>query len=205
MAGQEGQQLIFPRGQFQRLAVPEDLMAVRVDGEVPCHRHGCGRSGGGVHSRAADVGSHPGDQLPHGEGLGNVIIGADLKTGHLVGLLLPCGEDDDGHVVALLPEGAAHVEADHLRQHHVQQDQVGVFLPGLFQAVGSVIGLHGAVALSLKVKAQNVYDIFFVLHNEDGFLGVRFLFQGNVPPITGLAGPWPAGLRPRSWRHRSHR
>ena len=71
VAGKESQKLIFPGGQLQRCTVPENLMAVRVDGEPAGHRHGrFGGAGGsgGVHGRAADVGPHPGDELPHGKG-----------------------------------------------------------------------------------------------------------------------------------------
>ena len=186
MAGQKGQQLIFAGGEVHGLAVPEHLTAVGVDGQISHDRHGrggCGGRCGGVHAGTADVGLHPRDQLPHGEGLGDVIVCADLQPQHLVRFLLAGGQDDHGDVVSLFPEGAAHVKADHLRQHHIQQDDVGILRPGFGQTVCAVVGLHGAVAFPLEVEAQNVHDIFFVLHDQDGF-GLGICFHGSMPPSS---------------------
>ena len=175
MAGQEGEQLIFPLGQVDGLAAPEDLVAVGVDGQVTGHRHS-GRGGGGGgsgHGGAADIGAHPGDELPHGKGLCDIVIGADLQAQHLVGFFLPGGEDDDRHIAALAPQGFADIKAVHFRQHHIQQDQVRVGGNSLGKAAFAVVGLQGPIALPLEVEAQNVHDIFFVLDDQNSFLGVH--------------------------------
>ena len=171
MAGQKRQQLILPLGQVNGLPRPEHLVAVRVDGQVPCHGHGAVRrrgSGGGRHGRAADVRLHPGNDLPHGKGLGDIVVRPDFQTPDLVVLLLPGGEEEDGHAVPLPAQGLAHVEADHLRQHDVQQNQVRFFLPGFSKALLAVIGLQRPVALPLQVEAQNVHNVLLVLYDQNG-------------------------------------
>ena len=98
------------------------------------------------------------------------------------------------HIVALVPQGAADVKADHLRQHHIQQDDVRIFTPGLFQTVRPVIGFHSAVALPLEIKAQNVYNILLVLHNQNGFLLFSLLFHVVLPlQIQQHLGPQHGG------------
>ena len=97
-------------------------MAVRVDGQLSGHGHGGGggrRGGGGGHGGATDVGPHPGDKLPHGEGFCDVVVRTDLQAQNFVGFFLPGGEDDDRDVVTLFPKGAAYVKPVHFRQHHV--------------------------------------------------------------------------------------
>ena len=150
----------------------------------PRHGHGAVRrrgSRGGRHGGAADVGLHPGDDLPHGEGLGDIVVRPGLEPADLVVLLLPGGEQQDGHIVPVLAQGLAHVEADHFGQHDVQQDQVRLLRPGLPQALLAVIGLQNAVALPLQVEAENVHDVLLVLYNQDG-LFLRHTRPPNSPP-----------------------
>ena len=72
------QELILPLGEFKGLPRPEDLAAVGIDAEIPRLKGGAAAFRRGEHGGAADVGSHPGDELPHGKGLGDVVISADL-------------------------------------------------------------------------------------------------------------------------------
>ena len=36
-------------------------------------------------------------ELPHGEGLHDVVIGTELEAHHTIGFVAACGDDDDGH------------------------------------------------------------------------------------------------------------
>ena len=170
----EKQQLVFPLGQVHRGAVLGHLVVLRVDGQPARRddRRGLLRPGL-KHGGAADVGLHPGQQLPHGKGLGDVVVRPDFQAQHLVRLALPGGKDDHRHVVSLLPEDAAHVEAVPLGQHDVQQDQVRPLLPGGGQSRLAVISGEDGVALLLQVEAHDVHDTLLVLHDEDSF----FLFH----------------------------
>ena len=120
MRGQNPHQLILPLGQVQGLAVLADCHSLGIYGDTtqlqPFSRWG----GLDSHTDAADIGLDPGQQLPHGEGLGDVVVGAQLQAKHLIRLLLPGGEHDDRGGPALSLQAAAHLEPVHLRQHQVQ-------------------------------------------------------------------------------------
>ena len=74
------------------------------------------------HGHPADVGLYPGQQLPHGEGLGDIVVRPQLQAQDLVGLLLPGGEHQNGNGRARFPDFAADVKAIHSRQHQVQEN-----------------------------------------------------------------------------------
>ena len=90
---------------------------------------------------AAQIGLDPGQQFPHGEGLGDVVVRPRLQAEDLVPLLLPGGEHDDGHIVALLPQRPADRKAVQFGQHHVQQNRIRVPLPGQTQTFRAVVCL----------------------------------------------------------------
>jgi hypothetical protein len=50
-----------------------------------------------VELAAAQLGAHAAEQLAHREGLGDVVVGADLEADHLVDLGVLGGEQDDRH------------------------------------------------------------------------------------------------------------
>ena len=185
MAGQKGEQLVLPLGQVNGPVLLADLIVVRVDGQPAAGAHGPAgvRRSRLLHGRAADVGLDPGHQLPHGEGLGDVVVRPDLQALDLVRLLLPGGEDDDGHAAALLPENAAHIKADHLRQHHVQQHDVRVLLQGHGEPRLPVVGGEDGIALLLQVKADDIHNALLVLHDQYGL----FLFHSG--PLFRLRRP----------------
>ena len=59
----------------------------------------------------AQPGLHPGQELRHGEGLGEVVVRAQLQAHHAVHHLAAGREHEDGGRDAALPQVAAHVEA----------------------------------------------------------------------------------------------
>ena len=67
------------------------------------------------------------DQLARGERLGHVVVGATIEAGDLVGLLGPGRQHDDRQVarLALALERTGQFQAAVVRQHPVDQDQVG--------------------------------------------------------------------------------
>ena len=66
-------------------------------------------------------------ELPDRERLGDVVVGAELETEHLVELLAARGEHDDRHV-ALAAQPLAHLQPVEPREHDVEDDEVHVFL-----------------------------------------------------------------------------
>jgi hypothetical protein len=73
-------------------------------------------------------GFDPGHHLPWAEGLGDVIVGAQLQSGDPVGLSRPSGHKDDRDLGERrrLAEVAAKIEAVAARQHDVEQKETGV-------------------------------------------------------------------------------
>ena len=75
---------------------------------------------------AAQQRPHPGQQFARLEGLGQVVVGADLQTHDAVGGLTPRREHQDRHRGGCprhLPDLAAHVQTVPVGQHQVQQHQ----------------------------------------------------------------------------------
>ena len=98
-------------------------MADEVDRDRPrldLHRLGQRRA---VEFAAAQLGADAAEQLAHREGLGDVVVGADLEPDHLVDLGVLGGEDDDRHGAARA-HVAADVEAARPRHHDVEDQQV---------------------------------------------------------------------------------
>src|SRR3954451_10409641 len=80
-------------------------------------------SGPRVELAAAQLRSYAAEQLAHREGLGDVVVGADLEPDHLVDLGVLGGEDDDRYGAARA-HVAADVEAAGPRHHDVEDQQV---------------------------------------------------------------------------------
>ena len=77
----------------------------------------------------------PGLELAHAEGLGHVVVGAAVEGGDLA-VLGPVGrQHDDGHG-APLPDAAADLEAVHVGQAEVEDDDVGRPHGGLRRSPG---------------------------------------------------------------------
>ena len=171
MAGEERQKLILALCEVDGHAVFAHLKAVGVDGDAAAGAHGVVlRRGSGEHRCAADVRFDAREQLAHGKGLGDVVVRADLKAQDLVLLLFARGQDDDGHVVALGAQRAADVKAHHFGHHHVEKNEVGLFLARHGEARLAVVGLERVIARTLEVEADDIDDVFLVLDNEDGLL-----------------------------------
>src|SRR5699024_11237612 len=89
---------------------------------------------------AAEDGADAGDDLFEAEGLGHIVIAADGQTGDLVRGVITRGEEDDGSVHADLAQAASDGEAVHVRQHHVEDEEVDVGMFGQAQGRGAVGG-----------------------------------------------------------------
>ena len=177
MAGEEGEQLVLALCQLDGAAAFVDLKILGVDRQRAARAHAALGGCAGDHRRAADVRLHAGHQLAHGKGLGDVVVRADLQAEDLVLLLLAGGENDDRHIVALGAQSAADVKAHHLRHHHVEQDEVGLFLARERETRLAVVGLERGVALALEVEADDVHDVHLVLDDEDGFFRLHAHFS----------------------------
>jgi hypothetical protein len=75
--------------------------------------------------------ARPEDQLPRREGLGHVVVGAQLEPQHPVDLLAPGGQQDDRRHprLALAADLLEDVDAGQLGEHPVEHDQVEPLAP----------------------------------------------------------------------------
>jgi hypothetical protein len=143
---------------------------------------------------------HPraGEQLPDGERLGDVVVGAAVEGRHLVRFRSPSGEDDDRDSRPL-PQPADDVEAVQIGQPEVQNDEVG--LPGrsLEEPVLAGLGLDDAVSLAREGRAEEAADRRLVLDDQHHRTAPRSAWGIGCVPAADLrhrrSGP-PAAPRP---------
>ena len=80
-------------------------------------------------------GPDPGQQLPGGKGLDQVVIGPQVQAPTAVLHLPFCGEQKDGRPVTLPAEGLQNGQAIRFGQHDIQKDAVVVPHPGIGQSL----------------------------------------------------------------------
>lgn len=114
--------------------------------------------------RATGHRADPGDQFPHAERFRQVVVGAQLQAQHAVGLLAACAEDDDGHVRDL-PDAATDVDAVHVRQSQVEQDDVVVRASQALRAGGDVVDRQSEVAEPFHERLGDRLVIFDEQHS----------------------------------------
>jgi hypothetical protein len=133
------QQIELQAGQLHRVAAAADLAGGHIHAQIPeaAHRRRLGPGGAGSPAHGPDA-RH---QLPRGERLGHVVVGAGGQAHDLVGLLGPGGEHDDVGVTEG-PDLPAGLDAVHAGKHQVQHDHLGILLPD--QLDGSFAILTGA-------------------------------------------------------------
>src|SRR5262249_14782129 len=81
---------------------------------------------------AAHDGAHAGQQLAHREWLDDVVIGAGIEAANAVGLFAARSQHHDGDIakMAAPAQPAADFYARKLRQHPIEQHEIGIGLIG---------------------------------------------------------------------------
>ena len=87
------------------------------------------------------------------EGLGDVVVGAQLQPQNGI-QLTAASRDEDHRRVGLLLEQPQRVQAVHAGQAHVQQDQVRPIALGEGQGILGAAGRTGPVAGLLQLQTQ---------------------------------------------------
>ncbi len=113
------------------------------------------------------------DQLLWGERLREVIIGAEGQTLDAIGLVLAGGQQQHAHIARFVaaPQLGEDLEPGVPRQHQVEYDQVGAFLPCGAQCVGTGAGGRDAIAFLGQVIRNERRDIGLVVHDENAMWG----------------------------------
>ena len=114
-------------------------------------------------------------QLGRPEGFGNVVIGAYAEAYDDVRLLVLCGEQDDGYVCGFrgVLELAGELDAGGVREHDVEQDEVGSVCADGRQRLGRVFGGGDDEAGGTQVHAEQFEQVLLVIDNQ--YFGVHGL------------------------------
>ena len=123
----------------------------------------------------------PGEQLAGAERLGDVVVGAGVERRDLVPLLAPRREDDDRNGRPLA-QPADHVEAVHVGQAEIEDDDVGLARAGLDDALRARRRLEEPVAVALERGAEEAPDLRLVLDEDDRPA------SGVIAPAPGTGG-----------------
>ena len=106
----------------ERVAGLGGLAPVRIEPHVADLDRPFRRRGPGV--GATQDGADASDHLARAERLDDVVVGAELEADDPIGFLTARGEHDDRHLRGSA-QLAADVVAGAVRQHYVEQDEVG--------------------------------------------------------------------------------
>ena len=120
----------------------------------------------------------PGQELLDAEGLGHVVVGAQVERADLVGLG-PAGRQHDDADVGQLADVAAQLEPVGVGQHQVEQHEVRDAelecpLDGL-----TVLRDDHVVAANGQVRPDEVHDVLVVFHDQNDCL----IRQPGIPPV----------------------
>ena len=144
---------------------------------------------------------HARDQLARRERLGDVVVGAQLEAEHLVALVHTPRHHDHGDAAGLgvLLEAAADLPAVELGHHDVEEDHVGLAVPGVAHGIGAVAQDGDVVAFLVEVEADQLRDVLLVLDHQDP---TEALAPGRAGGLSGGAATLGGG---RHLSGRSHR
>ncbi len=115
------------------------------------------------------------------DGLRDVVGGAELEAGDLVGHLAQRRQEDDDGIargrVAL--QRAAHLEAVHLRHHHVEQDQIGMDAAGDVERGAAVLCREQTIAAPFERADDEPQIHRAVVDDENRRAEVRRRFRAG--------------------------
>ena len=132
---------------------------------------------------AAQDGAHARQELGDRKRLGDVIVGAEFEPEHLVGLRRARRQHDDRRGVRARAQLAADVEAVLLRQHDVENHEIGREAGGAGESLVAVRRRLHFVAFELEVVTQTEQHLRFVLDHQNA------LHDGLPPQARVRMGP----------------
>ena len=156
-------------------------------------------------ARPPEQGLDPGHDLARRERLHEVVVRADREAHDPVDLLA-AGREHQHVGVGEGAEPAADLDAVEAREHHVEDDDVGVEAAGRpSRAVEPVAGALHEPALALEVAGDQLDDGRLVVDDEDP-VGTQ-LHARSVPPASGatIARTARCEARSESERHETPR
>ena len=122
--------------------------------------------GGVGDSHSAQQGADAGGELFGGEGLGQIVVGPGLQSGHHVMGVGSGGDHDDGHVAGPA-QGAAHLEPVGVGKHDVDEHHIGGRLGERGERLLSVGRLLNVPALVFEGQAHRGTNPLVVFNGQD--------------------------------------
>src|SRR5262249_13392224 len=116
--------------------------------------------------RAAQQRADTAPELTNREGLGDVVVRAQLEAENLVELFTASGQHDDRHVAAGA-EAAADLETVDLRQHQVEHDKVDLLVAEERERLFAVARLHDSEPVALERVGEELLDGILVVDEEN--------------------------------------
>jgi len=127
--------------------------------------------GGGVGGDAAEVGADAGDEFADAEGLGDVVIGAEVEAGDAVVFGVEAGEDEDGEGGGFA-ELTEDVEAVDVGEDDVEEEEGGRWVGlGEGEGFGAGGGFGDAPAGALQGEPDEAAESGIIVGDEDGVGG----------------------------------
>ena len=176
--GEQLQHLIFLAGQMHALAVDLHGLGVEVDDEIAGLDHRLGMALGAAHD-----GVDARHQLVLVERLGHVVVGAEAETPALVLDSGEAGEDQDRRLHLRDTQGTQYLEARHVGQVQVQENNV------------VIIELAEIDAFFAKIRGVDIETLGFE-HQLNRLRGGAIVFNQQY----AHASPLPRRFRLRSAR-----
>ena len=160
-----GEQLELGRRQFKRPVLPAGQMPRHVNQQVP-EPHLVARFLPGLAPRKDFFDAE--QKFARTERLGQVIVRAQFQAEHPVNLRGLGREHDDGNPGGgrIEPQRLANLKTVHLRQHHVEHDQIRRLSPDFFQCLRAVRRRAHGIAGLLEVELHQFNRFRLIIHHQ---------------------------------------
>ena len=122
----------------------------------------------GIRSGPSQHSADPGGQLPETEGLGHIIIGTHFQAGYPVHFLGPRRQENHRYP-ALFPDLPKHIKTRHVRQSHIQDDQLRRMTVQFLQSSRTGIRDMPQKTLGLQRIGNCIGDGCFVFNYQDSW------------------------------------
>ena len=158
---EEFEQAEFPRREIHRPPAPLDHPAQAIHFQVLV-----AEDAGGRPELPPGERTHPRQQLLQGKGLGEVVIRARVEAANHVLGRVPRGQHQDRSLHPRAPQLGGQLEAVHLRQLDVEQDQVVLIHVGQVATLGTVPRGVDGMALLLERLPEETGHRVLILHHQ---------------------------------------
>jgi hypothetical protein len=129
------------------------------------------------------------------EGLGDIVVGAQLQAAHAVFFFSFGGQHDHRHR-ADLAQHPQYLETVQIGHHHIQQHQVGQVAARFIDRLVSINRFDDPKTIMLQVQANETDHALFIVHNQDFSVSVLVVYHNlfSCIPQEGMDSVWQSLL-----------